>query len=191
MYKLAFKIGAISIVSCLIMALFIPFALAQEGENEGSTQQEEFDPTNLFRKFEYTDGNNAGTKIGAVANLPDTPWQVALAGVVKILLNISGAVALIAFTAGGVMMVASNGNSDTLDRGKKVVIYAIAGLVIIAVSYALVIGVSELQFFTPGTADNQTSSEDGSTSGDSSNNSGEPSLDNNSTTENDPFNTPQ
>lgn len=173
MHKLAFKIGAISLISSLIMALSMPIVLAQSDEQNNQQNQQEFDPTNLFRKFEYTDGNNAGTKIGAVANLPDTPWQTALAEVIKILLNISGAVALIAFTAGGVMMVVSNGNSDTLDRGKKVVIYAIAGLVIIAVSYALVIGVSELQFFTPGTTSNQTSS-DGSTTTNSSSNSQEP-----------------
>jgi hypothetical protein len=188
MYKLALKIGVISLMSFLVMALFMPFALAQ-GQENNQTQQE-FDPTDLFRKFEYTDGNNAGTKIGAVANLPDTPWQTALAGVIKILLNISGAVALVAFTAGGVMMIAANGNDDTLGRGKKVVIYAIAGLVIIAVSYALVIGVSELQFFTPGTASNQNTSDNG-TSTDSSSNSGEPGLDNSSTTENDPFSTPE
>jgi hypothetical protein len=89
----------------------------------------------------------AGTKIGAVNALPNTTWTKALAEIVKILLNISGALALLAFTVGGAMMVFSSGNGDLLEKGKKITVYAIEGLVIIAVSYALVIGVSELQIF--------------------------------------------
>jgi hypothetical protein len=144
------KIGMSALIATLMLALFVPFSFAQQ-------EQEEFDPTKLFRKFEYTNQDTTGTKIGAVAALPDASWQAALTSVIKILLNITGAIALIAFTAGGVMMVVSNGNSDTLDRGKKVVIYAMGGLIVIAVSYAIVIGVSELQFFTPGTATNESS----------------------------------
>ena len=57
-------------------------------------------------------------------------------------------------------MITARGDTGTLDKGKKIVAYAIAGLVVIAVSYAVVVGVSELQFFTPGTAGGS-----GSTSG--------------------------
>lgn len=147
MHKSLFKIGLGALVATLMLALFTPFALAQE----------EFDPTKLFRKFEYTNQGTTGTKIGAVGALPDATWQATLTSVIKILLNITGAIALVAFTAGGVMMVVSNGSEENLGRGKKVVIYAIGGLIVIAVSYALVIGVSELQFFTPGTATNESS----------------------------------
>ena len=104
----------------------------------------------LLYQFNYkgtTPEQMAGTKIGAVNALPNTTWTKALAEIVKILLNISGALALLAFTVGGAMMVFSSGNGDLLEKGKKVTIYAIAGLIIIAVSYALVIGVSELQIF--------------------------------------------
>ncbi|MGL5831214.1 MAG: hypothetical protein ACRCZE_03630 [Candidatus Altimarinota bacterium] len=158
MQKLAFKIGFIAILANLILGFSMPFALAQENTETPPTEQT-FDPKDLFRKFNYTNqpNGNTGTKIGAVAALPDKPWNVALAEIIKIMLNITGAVALVSFTAGGVMMVVSNGNQDTLDRGKKVIIYSIAGLVVVAVSYALVIGVSELQFFTPGTASNDPS----------------------------------
>lgn len=55
-------------------------------------------------------------------------------------------------------MIIARGDAGTLDKGKKIVSYAIAGLLVIAVSYAVVVGVSELQFFTPGTAGNSGNS---------------------------------
>ena len=91
---------------------------------------------------------NERTKLAAVNRLPNVPWQTALANIVKMLLNITGAITLVAFTVGGTMMVVSSGNTNMLEQGKKITMYSIAGLVIIAVSYALVIGVSELQIFT-------------------------------------------
>ena len=108
----------------------------------------------LLYQFNYvgtTPAEMAGTKIGAVNALPRATWTKTLAEVIKMLLNITGGLALLAFTVGGTMMVLSSGNGDLLEKGKKITIYAIEGLVIIAVSYALVIGVSELQVFTPGT----------------------------------------
>ena len=91
------------------------------------------------------------TKIGAVNALPKNTWQEALSGLVKMLLNISGALTLIALTLGGVFMITAHGSTEMIEKGKKIVLYAIGGLIVIAVSYAIVIGVSELQFFTPGT----------------------------------------
>lgn len=120
----------------------------------------------LFYRFEYQDPTKTdptekaaasdaltqGTKIGTVNKLPNVTWQKALTEVIKLLLNITGGLTLIAITIGGTMMVVSQGNPDMLEKGKKVTYYSIAGLVIIAVSYAIVIGVSELQFFSGGTA---------------------------------------
>ncbi len=108
-------------------------------------------PDELFYQFTYKNADTSKTNIGAVNAIATTnSWQVVLANVVKNLLNISGGLALIALTAGGVMFVTARGKSDQVEKGKKIVIYSIIGLIIIAVSYAIVIGVSSLQFFTPG-----------------------------------------
>jgi hypothetical protein len=104
----------------------------------------------LFQKINYKGGTPDKSKIAAVNSLPDATWQQTLSSLVKTLLNISGALTLIALTVGGVFMITAHGSTDMLDKGKKIVMYSIAGLVVIAVSYAVVIGVSELQFFTPG-----------------------------------------
>jgi len=105
----------------------------------------------LLPQFTYTNTSSvAGTKIGAVNALPHNDWRTTLTNIIKLLLNISGGLTLVSFTVGGVMMIISQGNGDLLNKGKQVTYYSIAGLIIIAVSYAVVIGVSELQFFTPG-----------------------------------------
>jgi hypothetical protein len=107
--------------------------------------------TELFYNFNYKGVNSSTTKIGAVNRIVSTKtWQQVLADVIKILLNISGALALLALTLSGVMMISARGKTDAFDKGKKILGYALAGLVIIAVSYAIVVGVSDLQFFTPG-----------------------------------------
>jgi hypothetical protein len=103
----------------------------------------------LFQRFKYTT-TTTGTKLDAVNALPQKDWKATLTGIIKILLNISGALTLLSFTVGGVMMIVSQGNGDLLEKGKRITYYSVAGLVIIAVSYAVVIGVSELQIFTPG-----------------------------------------
>jgi hypothetical protein len=100
-------------------------------------------------KGNYTADTKAmqGTKIGAVAALPKADWQTALGFAIRTMLNIAGGLTLLALTVGGAMMVLSGGQAALLDKGKKIVIYAIMGLIIMAVAYAVVIGVSELQFF--------------------------------------------
>ncbi len=94
---------------------------------------------------------NQGNQIATVRSLPNKSWQQTLASVVTTLLNITGALALLAFTVGGVTMVIGSHKTETLEKGKKIVVYSLIGLVIIAVSYAIVIGVAELEFFTAGT----------------------------------------
>ena len=108
----------------------------------------------LFYQFNYQQQGGkditSQTKIGAVNALPKDTWQQTLSNLVKTLLNISGSLTLVALTVGGVFMIIAHGSTDLLGKGKKILVYSIAGLIIIAVSYAIVIGVSELQFFTPG-----------------------------------------
>jgi|GEM_PF-606538 len=143
MNKLSLTIRKVLIGLGLIV-LFLPsFALAQ---SDGQVTESE-----LFYNFQYKNADTSTSKIGAVSRIVSTKtWQQVLADVIKILLNISGALALLALTISGVTMITARGKPDLFDKGKKILGYALAGLVIIAVSYAIVVGVSDLQFFTPG-----------------------------------------
>lgn len=135
------------------------------GAGTGTSADGTVTEAELFYNFNYKNANTDATKIGAVNRIVSSKtWQQILADVIKMLLNISGALALVALTLGGVFMITSRGKPDGFDKGKKIVGYAITGLVIIAVSYAIVVGVSELQIFTPGTGGTSTGSTTGTSS---------------------------
>lgn len=166
MKKLLISLGLLAIISTTFSVMVFAADTPTGGTGSGtggtsSTQSSGATTDQLFTRFTYTNASTDKTKIGAVNKLPDQPWQVVLASVVKTLLNISGGLALLALTLGGTYMITARGDTGTLDKGKKIVAYAIAGLVVIAVSYAVVVGVSELQFFTPGTAGGSGSTSSG------------------------------
>lgn len=115
----------------------------------------------LFQQYTYQ-GENADsisqTNIGAVNKLANKKsWPQILSGIIKILLNISGGLALVSFTAGGVMFISARGATDLIDKAKKLIFYSLIGLIIIAAAYGLVYGVANIQFFTAGTGQTNTS----------------------------------
>jgi hypothetical protein len=58
--------------------------------------------------------------------------------VTEIILGVCGSIALLAFVAGGFMMVMSAGNPDLVKRGKDTIIGAVIGLIIIFTSYLII-----------------------------------------------------
>ena len=58
--------------------------------------------------------------------------------VAKIILGIVGSLALLAFVAGGLMMMLSAGNPEWVTRGKQTLIGAVVGLTIVFTSYAII-----------------------------------------------------
>ena len=131
-----------------------PAADAAAATTGGTGIQKSGTPDELFYQFKYTNSTTTtsdGSNIGAVNAIASSQsWQSVLAMIIKNLLNISGGLALICFTIAGVLMVTSRGKPDMFEKGKKLLTAAIAGLIIISISYALVLGVSNLQFFTAG-----------------------------------------
>ncbi|MBU4257117.1 pilin [Patescibacteria group bacterium] len=56
----------------------------------------------------------------------------------KWLLGITGSLALLAFIYGGVVFLISAGNTEMVARGKKIIIGAVIGLVIVFASYTII-----------------------------------------------------
>lgn len=114
----------------------------------------------LFQQYTYKGENTESmsqTNIQAVNKLANKKsWTTILSGIIKVLLNISGGLALLSFTAGGVMFISARGSSDLIDKAKKLLFYSLIGLIIIAAAYGLVYGVANLQFFTAGTGQTNT-----------------------------------
>ena len=58
--------------------------------------------------------------------------------IAAIILSVVGSLSLLAFVAGGVMMMLSAGNQEWVTRGKQTIIGAVVGLVIVFTSYMII-----------------------------------------------------
>lgn len=56
----------------------------------------------------------------------------------KIILGIVGSLALLAFVAGGLMLMLSGGKAEMVTRGKQTIIGAVIGLVVVFASYMII-----------------------------------------------------
>jgi hypothetical protein len=123
------------------LMLGIPLALGQNTKP--------ISPDELLHGFEYVDESHKDqpSKIDYVRNLPQGSWQQILAEVIKFILGITGTLALISFTVSGIMMVTARGEEEQITKAKMMVLWSVLALLIIAVSYAIVLGVSQLKFF--------------------------------------------
>lgn len=88
--------------------------------------------------------NNDSTSGGTVT-LPNplgattgTSIPTLLGKIIKSVLGIVGSLALVMFIYGGITWMLSAGNQEQVTKGKNILIWAAAGIVIIFISYALV-----------------------------------------------------
>lgn len=114
----------------MICALTINIALAQ---------QPEIYPTII--KIE----GGTGDKIDQLRKLPKGDWKAIFANIIKLILQITGSLSVISFTVGGVMMITSQGNEETTSKGKGILLWSILALIIIATSYAIILGITQLK----------------------------------------------
>jgi len=145
MKQLTIKLGILLTILGISVAQTSFIAFAEETTSQNTPTSNNFD---LLPVFESTTG---GKKIDLVKALPKASWEITLGSIITTLLNICGALTLLSLTVGGIFMITSQGNPDSIEKGKKIIIYSLGGLLVIAVSYAIVLGVSRLEFFTPGT----------------------------------------
>lgn len=76
---------------------------------------------------------NCTTGICASSSLTDL-----LVKVIKILLGLAGVIAVLILIVGGFWYITSSGNEEQVEKGKKAIINAIIGLVVVMLSYAIV-----------------------------------------------------
>ncbi len=58
--------------------------------------------------------------------------------VIKGLLGVVGAISLLMIVIGGILWMTSGGNSDRIKRGKDTLVWAVIGLVVVFLSYAII-----------------------------------------------------
>lgn len=75
-------------------------------------------------------GNESGNRAGAFTNL--------LESIINILLFLIGAIAVIMIIIGGIQYTTSNGDQGQITGAKNTILYAIIGLVVAIMAYAIV-----------------------------------------------------
>ncbi len=127
-------------------ALGAPIAHGNAHNNWRSSGLFALNPNDFFAPFSYEKRSTENTKIGYVKDLPKGTIIDVLITIVRFLLGITGALTLISFTYAGIMFVTAQGDETHLTKAKKMMALSILGLAIIATSYAIVLGISQLKF---------------------------------------------
>lgn len=71
---------------------------------------------------------------------------VLVSDVINWLLGIASAVAILFLVIGGIIYVTSTGDDQRVEQAKKVINYAIIGLIVVIISYALVFTLNNIIF---------------------------------------------
>jgi len=94
--------------------------LSQLDVNEGGTL---IDP----RKY------NSGTSTGDAQSLP----QLLISNVITLIIGVLGVAAVLAIIYGGILYVTAAGDPEKAERGKRVIMYAVIGIVVAAAAYLI------------------------------------------------------
>ena len=113
------KIISVGITAAFVMTLIVP-AVA------GAVSSPPTSPTELLNQTAEKSGQTT------TRSLPEI-----IGNIIQWILGLVGVVLLIMFIYGGVLYATSAGNEEKVETGKKVMLYAIIGVVIIALSFAL------------------------------------------------------
>ena len=76
------------------------------------------------------------TTMGGIAGSSD--WKTLAVNIINILLYIAGTIAVVFVIIGGYLYVTSGGNEEQAEKGKKTLINAILGVVVIVLSYVVI-----------------------------------------------------
>jgi hypothetical protein len=80
---------------------------------------------------------DAPTRISAATGGQGSARQLILT-ILNFFLGFLGLLAVIMIIYGGILYVSAAGNQESIDKGKKIIMYAIIGLVVILLSFAIV-----------------------------------------------------
>lgn len=67
-----------------------------------------------------------------------TDPRLLIGRLIQAILSVVGSIALLMFVYGGVLWITSMGESARIDKGKKILVWAVLGLAMIAASYVVV-----------------------------------------------------
>lgn len=93
----------------------------------------------------YTD---SGGEVGAVQALPSLSAEQAVTETIKLVLEWSMAIALIAIIVAAIYYIIGRGKEDDINKAKDILFYLIIGMAIMSAAYGVVAGIAQFKFFT-------------------------------------------
>ena len=124
------------------MSALIPSTLAQDCNNPSTLSHEEKVNCLIPSQQDLIEGSarNEGTTLATGDIGTDIiPFFINMG------LAIAGTLIFISFLYAGFLLVFANDTEENIEKGKKIMIYAVVGAVIMAISYAIIYGVANLQ----------------------------------------------
>jgi hypothetical protein len=93
----------------------------------------------VFEQNCKTGGSSASSTCQVSGADPITGSNGTIAKVTKIIARLSGAVAIILITIGGIMYITSGGDSSRVSAAKNTVLYAAIGLIVVVLAQGIII----------------------------------------------------
>ncbi|MBU1445656.1 hypothetical protein KKD70_00115 [Patescibacteria group bacterium] len=142
------KILQIGILASVILITFV-HSYTAFAANDSTSTTTPVTADDLIYKF------SSGTKEGApgnttdyIASLPETAdIELSIGKIIKYALILANILAFISFVIAGVLMIISQGETETLDKAKSIFTMTVIAMVICAISLAVVVGVTQFDFF--------------------------------------------
>lgn len=94
-------------------------------------------PTTLFAT-NATDNICKGANLNPTGNCSDASLNASVAQITETLLTVAGAIAVIIIIVGGLTYITSSGDSSRIKQAKDIILYAVIGLIVAILAYAIV-----------------------------------------------------
>lgn len=115
--KAFFALGLAATLACISIAA--PVSATKDICNQSNVPQEVLDASGCS-------GSNS------------TSFDSAIVSILNVIIGVAGIVAVIFIVIGGINYMTSGGDNTKVEKGKKTILYAVIGLVICALSFAIV-----------------------------------------------------
>ncbi len=93
---------------------------------------------------EYED---KGGEVDAVANLPSLSAESAVTESIKLVLEWSMAIALVAIIVAAIYYIIGRGKEEDISKAKDILFYLVIGMAIMSAAYGIIAGIAQFEFF--------------------------------------------
>lgn len=85
--------------------------------------------------------------LSTIKKLPNITLETGIADIIKTILQLSMALALVALLFIGIYFLKSRGEDEDTSKAKKMLQYLLIGMLVIASAYGIVSGIAQIDFF--------------------------------------------